>query len=344
LFNTDRYNNFLLNSFYNKRVALNYLSMFLNSIRKKYYVNKFSKNLYAFNKTFNNFSNSYNAILNNKKLFELPVFLKKAYEDYLEIKMFFFDRLEYNKLNLNDIEFKLYPVQLYFFSFINLLFILYFFKKFIKNKNYNIKYYVSKHNYLKKIRLRDKKVELTALHLFTFISIFYKYFFLVKYLLKNNLIDRYQQKIEQRQKINKNLYRIKTLYKNRFIINGNFFFNYIIALEFVKFLKKFKFKKITSFLTTDRTRNIYFFYFNDINSYYHTYFPNVVALKNKLFSIKRFNMYRTSFLPPELNQTFLFFVNKTKKMKFFDDNSGVLYGYKFHFVGRFTRKQKSANL
>src|SRR6202034_3810034 len=142
--------------------------------------------------------------------------------------------------------------QLYFFSFINLLFILYFFKRFIKNKNYNIRYYSSKHAYLKNKRLRDKKGELTALHLFTFISIFYKYFFLVKYLLKNNLIYNYQQKIEQRQKVNKNLYRIKTLYKNRFIINGNFFFNYIIALEFIEFLKKFTFTKITSFLTTDR--------------------------------------------------------------------------------------------
>jgi len=31
-------------------------------------------------------------------------------------------------------------------------------------------------------------------------------------------------------------------------------------------------------------------------------------------------------------------------MKFFDDNKAILYGYKFHFVGRFTRKQQAANL
>jgi hypothetical protein len=40
----------------------------------------------------------------------------------------------------------------------------------------------------------------------------------------------------------------------------------------------------------------------------------------------------------------IFLYNKTKRMRYFDNNLAILYGYKFHFVGRFTRKQKAANL
>ena len=47
---------------------------------------------------------------------------------------------------------------------------------------------------------------------------------------------------------------------------------------------------------------------------------------------------------PFISKIPLFFYNKDKKLKYLNMNSSVLYGYKFHFVGRFTRKQKSANL
>jgi hypothetical protein len=47
---------------------------------------------------------------------------------------------------------------------------------------------------------------------------------------------------------------------------------------------------------------------------------------------------------PNIVKLPLFFFNKDKRMKYFDNNVTVLYGYKFHFVGRFTRKQQSANL
>ena len=36
--------------------------------------------------------------------------------------------------------------------------------------------------------------------------------------------------------------------------------------------------------------------------------------------------------------------DKIKRLHLLDNNAAVLYGYKFHFVGRFTRKQQSANL
>ena len=40
----------------------------------------------------------------------------------------------------------------------------------------------------------------------------------------------------------------------------------------------------------------------------------------------------------------IFFLNKAKRLKYFDNNTAGLFGYKFHFVGRFTRKQQSANM
>ena len=36
--------------------------------------------------------------------------------------------------------------------------------------------------------------------------------------------------------------------------------------------------------------------------------------------------------------------NKIKRLELLDNKIALLYGYKFHFVGRFTRKQQSANL
>jgi len=35
---------------------------------------------------------------------------------------------------------------------------------------------------------------------------------------------------------------------------------------------------------------------------------------------------------------------KLKRRKFLDRNKAILYGYKFHFKGRFKRKQKASNL
>jgi hypothetical protein len=69
-------------------------------------------------------------------------------------------------------------------------------------------------------------------------------------------------------------------------------------------------------------------------------------LKKHVLSLNRFKLHDTAIRSPDIdeNRIPIFFNNKTRKMKFFDDNVAILYGYKFHFVGRFTRKQQSANL
>jgi len=38
------------------------------------------------------------------------------------------------------------------------------------------------------------------------------------------------------------------------------------------------------------------------------------------------------------------FKNKMDRLNYFDDKTALIHGYKFHFVGRFTRKQQAANL
>jgi hypothetical protein len=94
----------------------------------------------------------------------------------------------------------------------------------------------------------------------------------------------------------------------------------------------------------NRTKNIHFFFYNDISNFNTSFLLDMALFKNKVLSLYRFNLDNIAFKSPKFKRVPIFFTNKTKKMKHFDDNIAILYGYKFHFVGRFTRKQKSANL
>ena len=70
---------------------------------------------------------------------------------------------------------------------------------------------------------------------------------------------------------------------------------------------------------------------------------NVLNLKNRFFYYKYYKIREKDVYFGEKHKYPLFFYNKTRRMKFFDDNKAILYGYKFHFSGRFTRKQKAAS-
>lgn len=59
--------------------------------------------------------------------------------------------------------------------------------------------------------------------------------------------------------------------------------------------------------------------------------------------INNINTYNQVIQQPVHKDTPFFFRNKAKRLQYFDNDTAILYGYKFHFVGRFTRKQKSAN-
>ena len=97
-------------------------------------------------------------------------------------------------------------------------------------------------------------------------------------------------------------------------------------------------------ITHNRIKNIFFYSFTDINNFNYKYIVNVVALRNKLKFGYYYRFRDGAILTTEPYKYPLFFYNKTRRMKFFDDNKSLLYGYKFHFVGRFTRKQQAANL
>jgi hypothetical protein len=58
-------------------------------------------------------------------------------------------------------------------------------------------------------------------------------------------------------------------------------------------------------------------------------------LSNKLYDIEKNKNFGLIMTPLKY---------KLKRRKFLDDSHGILYGYKFHFRGRFKRKQKASSL
>ena len=114
--------------------------------------------------------------------------------------------------------------------------------------------------------------------------------------------------------------------------------------KFNKFLNNYKFNNITSMITHDKIKNIFFYSFTDINNFNYKFNVNVIGLKNRFFYYRNYKIREKDVYFGEKYKYPLFFYNKTRRMKFFDDYQTMLYGYKFHFVGRFTRKQQAANL
>jgi hypothetical protein len=68
--------------------------------------------------------------------------------------------------------------------------------------------------------------------------------------------------------------------------------------------------------------NYYFSYINDLFNSSNNYVLNVKFINDKLLS----------------------YSNKLVRIKARDNIKSFLYGFKFHFVGRFTRKQQSASM
>ena len=326
---SNTYNNFILNSFYDKKESFSYLC-FYN--KKKY------KFLIFYLKKFREIIKYFNLILKKKKKYELKkIYFKKlssSFKSLFELfdidKSILFDRIETKKIRLLFKNKIINPSQLINFSLFNLILIYKFFFKYIKNININLKYYNLKFKYLKKIKnIQKKKNELRHLNLYSLIRFYNKIFFLIKYFIKKKNI------------LNININSLIN-YNNKYY-NNKLLYNNIL-----------KFKKITSFLTHDRTKNMFFFYFNNIYNFDYKYHVNVLVLKKKLAYVKLFlsrdwDKPRVPNFDEEIyirdnNKVPVFLYNKVRRMKFFDDNLAILYGYKFHFVGRFTRKQKAANL
>ena len=321
-FYTNTSNNFILNSFYNGK----YLNIFLyNSNKKKFrlYIYYFKKVKYFIKRIF--------YILNKRKIFKylyLKKFsrkLKSLYELYTIDKSILLDKVYDLKISLKERKNILMSyVKLINFSFLNLILIYKFFFKSLKKFNLNVKYYNYKFKYfLKKKSLKKKKYEIRYLNLLSVIRYYNKIFNLLKYLINYN-----------NKKFNLNSL---VIFKSRGVVN---FFDF------------YSFEKITPFVTSDRTQNMLFYYFNDITTFHYKYNVNLIALKER---IRYINLYASlNWEGPKLKRldedelgkfnSPIFLYNKTKRMKYFDNKLAILYGYKFHFVGRFTRKQQAANL
>jgi len=81
----------------------------------------------------------------------------------------------------------------------------------------------------------------------------------------------------------------------------------------------------------------------DYNAYSVMYFFDLMKYKKYLGYLnllEAFDFNQVFFDKPLIDSPLM---NKKTRMNFFF-NKSPLYGYKFHFSGRFTRKQKAANL
>lgn len=69
----------------------------------------------------------------------------------------------------------------------------------------------------------------------------------------------------------------------------------------------------------DRIKNIFFYFFVDINNFNYKFNVNVLNLKNRFFYYKYYKIREKDVYFGEKYKYFLFFYNKIRCMKFFDD-------------------------
>jgi hypothetical protein len=239
---TNKYNNFILNSFYNKNESYFFL-FFYKKIKHKFFI-KYVKILKYFIRNLNSLLNLKVKFKNYTNFQKLTRKMKNLYELYLIDKSILFDKIDSFKIPLvMKKKILISPSQLINFSFINLYLIYKVFSKYLKNLNINIKYYNYKFIYFaKKKSLKKKKNELRYLNLLSIMRFYNRIMILLKYFIKN---------------IN-----------NKFNINSLIIYN---NKYLKKFLNIYQFKKITSFVTQDRTKNMFFYFFNDINNFNFKY-------------------------------------------------------------------------
>jgi len=132
---------------------------------------------------------------------------------------------------------------------------------------------------------------------------------------------------------------IKELFNVRHVV-------YIKYEKIIKLKKKFKFPLPKNFGKDILHFDYYFkkiLFFNSKFPFSIDYYLNTVKFyNNKKFEVNSFlNSFKINILKRTKKENF---GNKNVRYKSSSNEKTFFYGYKFHFVGRFTRKQKSANL
>lgn len=217
-----------------------------------------------------------------------------------------------------------------------------FFNKFNKIINSNIyKLHVGykKFNLYKKWSLYKsyKKIKIRALILkkFIFLFNFIKKNYLLKFFFDLNNFFYFNFKYYNFFEKFLNFLTDSILYKR-----NDFLYNKIIFLNNLKLYKKRLKKKYKIIIY------YFFFYFNGYSKPYISFPVNNLSYRhfvNKIFNFERINIKkRKKSLNTDLE--IIPFKNKLKRIEILDNHRSFLYGYKFHFVGRFTRKQKAASL
>jgi hypothetical protein len=85
----------------------------------------------------------------------------------------------------------------------------------------------------------------------------------------------------------------------------------------------------------------FFIFYNNYKYFLTRFIYNINNYKNYIKNINnRFNVI----MKDNMEDKPILFKNKIDRLHYLDNNSSIMHGYKFHFVGRFTRKQMAANL
>jgi len=93
------------------------------------------------------------------------------------------------------------------------------------------------------------------------------------------------------------------------------------------------------------------FFFNSLNNhsdYYKPFIVNIFLYKNYIMNLLKPYNVDSQFIakkPKKYDLEEMPLKDKFKRLRTLESGSrSLLFGYKFHFVGRFTRKQKAASL
>jgi|SRR5690606_21631521 len=116
--------------------------------------------------------------------------------------------------------------------------------------------------------------------------------------------------------------------------------------------KNFKKKFYDVFLYANVKRgfsNLFFFYLlKQYSSFYRPFAFNLDLYKKYIFNVLNLPDVNSQFVskkPKQHDLEEMPLKNKFKRLRVLEGGTrSLLYGYKFHFVGRFTRKQKAASL
>jgi hypothetical protein len=109
-------------------------------------------------------------------------------------------------------------------------------------------------------------------------------------------------------------------------------------------IKKYSTVKTNKIFGLELTKKNFFFYVNTSRLFLFRFLYNIKSYKNYLSRLNTFLHVVSTENKNEVEANNILFKRKMDTLEYLDNQATLMHGYKFHFVGRFTRKQQSANL